>query len=237
MSKEKIVQNRITIRNTRKVCTLVRLNQISTKSQLQYKIRFSITWFSSFTPSKKREKKRAPVTPLENNSESFACSASRGLGRVGEESLRDESNKEYTTSSIAEKTETPKPAITDIELSYNGTCSQETEMRNPRRFCLACDATAWSHGDQALLLQLVCKKCQRSWTAGGTMRSVLVGAWRRKNKNLASHNNCVSITSVKAIICRRRLQKSLIFNIIMATPHFGSDPVLCESMASRLNLS
>ncbi|KAL0846789.1 hypothetical protein Bca101_020035 [Brassica carinata] len=64
-------------------------------------------------------------------------------------------------------------------------------MRNPRRFCLACDATAWSHGDQALLLQLVCKKCQRSWTAGGTMRSVLVGAWRRKNKNLASHNDCV----------------------------------------------
>lgn len=111
--------------------------------------------------------------------------------------MRDESNKEYTTSSIAEKMETPKPAITDIELSYNGTCSQETGMRNPRRFC---DATAWSHGDQALLLQLVSKKCQRSWTTGGTMRSVLIGAWRRKNKNLASHNNCVSIISAKAII-------------------------------------
>ncbi|KAG2314025.1 hypothetical protein Bca52824_017147 [Brassica carinata] len=25
------------------------------------------------------------------------------------------------------------------------------------------------------------------------MRSVLVGAWRRKNKNLASHNNCLSL--------------------------------------------
>ncbi|KAH0902885.1 hypothetical protein HID58_042388 [Brassica napus] len=32
------------------------------------------------------------------------------------------------------------------------------------------------HGDQALLLQLVCKKCQRYWTAGGTMRYVLKAA-------------------------------------------------------------
>ncbi|KAH0917221.1 hypothetical protein HID58_024881 [Brassica napus] len=54
------------------------------------------------------------------------------------------------------------------------------------------------YGDQALLLQLVCKKCQRYWTAGGKMRYVLVGAGRHKNKNLASHNNCnVSITSAE----------------------------------------
>ncbi|XP_052174668.1 cyclic dof factor 3-like [Diospyros lotus] len=31
-----------------------------------------------------------------------------------------------------------------------------------------------------------CKKCQRYWTAGGTMRNVPVGAGRRKNKQLAS---------------------------------------------------
>ncbi|CAN6923424.1 unnamed protein product [Brassica oleracea] len=60
------------------------------------------------------------------------------------------------------------------------------------------------HGDQALLLQLVCKKCQRYWTAGGTMRYVLVGAGRRKNKNLASLNNCnVGITSAEGG-CRNR---------------------------------
>lgn len=33
----------------------------------------------------------------------------------GEDSLRDESNKEYMTSSITEKTETSKAANTDIE--------------------------------------------------------------------------------------------------------------------------
>lgn len=31
-----------------------------------------------------------------------------------------------------------------------------------------------------------CKKCQRYWTAGGTMRNVPVGAGRRKNKHLAA---------------------------------------------------
>ncbi|KAL0796272.1 hypothetical protein Bca101_067649 [Brassica carinata] len=49
----------------------------------------------------------------------------------------------------------------------------------------------------------------RYWTAGGMMRNVLVGAGRCKNKNLASHNNyIVSITSVKAMLCRRRLSKT-----------------------------
>ncbi|CAI9283955.1 unnamed protein product [Lactuca saligna] len=32
-----------------------------------------------------------------------------------------------------------------------------------------------------------CKSCQRYWTAGGTMRSMPVGAGRRKNKNSTSH--------------------------------------------------
>lgn len=32
-----------------------------------------------------------------------------------------------------------------------------------------------------------CRKCQRYWTAGGTLRNVPVGAGRRKNKHSASH--------------------------------------------------
>ncbi|KAG5410224.1 hypothetical protein IGI04_006543 [Brassica rapa subsp. trilocularis] len=108
----------------------------------------------------------------------------------------------------------------DCELSFcktNGTCSQETKLKKPEKFCLACDATAWRPSS---VLQLVCKKCQRYWTAGGMMRNILVSAGRRKNKNMTSHNNCnVSRISTKAMLCIRRLQKikkSLIFNILMA---------------------
>ncbi|KAJ0975567.1 hypothetical protein J5N97_017532 [Dioscorea zingiberensis] len=41
-----------------------------------------------------------------------------------------------------------------------------------------------------------CKKCQRYWTAGGTMRNVPVGAGRRKNKNSVSHYRQCSQTDV-----------------------------------------
>ncbi|XP_077230374.1 cyclic dof factor 2-like [Tasmannia lanceolata] len=40
-----------------------------------------------------------------------------------------------------------------------------------------------------------CKNCQRYWTAGGTMRSVPVGAGRRKNKHSTSHYRHVVMSS------------------------------------------
>ncbi|KAL3844668.1 hypothetical protein ACJIZ3_002071 [Penstemon smallii] len=41
-----------------------------------------------------------------------------------------------------------------------------------------------------------CKKCQRYWTAGGTMRNVPVGAGRRKNKNASSQFHDLTVPEV-----------------------------------------
>lgn len=66
-----------------------------------------------------------------------------------------------------------------------------------------------------------CKKCQRYWTAGGTMRNVPVGSGRRKNKS-------VSTSSYRHIMVSDVLQPRN-GNVLA----FGLDKPLCDSMASR----
>ncbi|KAL8244115.1 hypothetical protein R6Q59_010373 [Mikania micrantha] len=46
-----------------------------------------------------------------------------------------------------------------------------------------------------------CKSCQRYWTAGGAMRNMAVGAGRRKNKNLANHSRCITISQETVTTC------------------------------------
>lgn len=70
-----------------------------------------------------------------------------------------------------------------------------------------------------------CKKCQRYWTAGGTMRNVPVGSGRRKNKS-------VSNSSYRHIMVSDVLQGAS--GSVLA---FGADKPLCDSMASRLDLA
>ncbi|KAH9615613.1 hypothetical protein KSS87_018203 [Heliosperma pusillum] len=83
-----------------------------------------------------------------------------------------------------------------------------------------------------------CRKCQRYWTAGGTMRNVPVGAGRRKNKHSISQYR--HITVPEALQSSRPdiphgAQLKLQQNGTILT--FGSDSPLCESMASILNLA
>ncbi|KAL7240821.1 hypothetical protein ACSBR2_006463 [Camellia fascicularis] len=69
-----------------------------------------------------------------------------------------------------------------------------------------------------------CKKCQRYWTAGGTMRNVPVGSGRRKNKNAsASHYRHILVA-----------QADVANGTVLS---FGSDSPLCESMDSALTLA
>ncbi|XP_059308579.1 cyclic dof factor 1-like [Lycium ferocissimum] len=83
-----------------------------------------------------------------------------------------------------------------------------------------------------------CKKCQRYWTAGGTMRNVPVGSGRRKNKSS-------STSSYRHIMVSDALQASRFEGMNLPTFRangtvlaFGSDKVpLCDSMASILNLA
>ncbi|KAG7548554.1 Zinc finger Dof-type [Arabidopsis suecica] len=165
-----------------------------------------------------------------------------------EESLRHESNDvtTNTTSGITEKTETTKAAKTNEESSQNETggtaCSQEAKLKKPDKIlpCPRCSSmeTKFCYYNNYNVNQPrhFCKKCQRYWTAGGTMRNVPVGAGRRKNKSPASHyNRHVSITSAEAMqkAARTDLQHPNGANLLT----FGSDSVLCESMASGLNLA
>ncbi|KFK26911.1 hypothetical protein AALP_AA8G309800 [Arabis alpina] len=153
-----------------------------------------------------------------------------------EESLSNESNNVATASSITEKPETTKAA----KANEDGTCAQEAKLKKPDKIlpCPRCNSmeTKFCYYNNYNVNQPrhFCKKCQRYWTAGGTMRNVPVGAGRRKNKNPASHYNRhqVSVTSAEA------MQKAAITdpngtNLLT----FGSDSVLCESMASGLNIA
>ncbi|KAL9281749.1 Cyclic dof factor 2 [Arabidopsis thaliana] len=159
-----------------------------------------------------------------------------------EESLRNESNDVTTTTSgITEKTETTKAAKTNEE-SGGTACSQEGKLKKPDKIlpCPRCNSmeTKFCYYNNYNVNQPrhFCKKCQRYWTAGGTMRNVPVGAGRRKNKSPASHyNRHVSITSAEAMqkVARTDLQHPNGANLLT----FGSDSVLCESMASGLNLA
>ncbi|XP_006283563.2 cyclic dof factor 2 [Capsella rubella] len=160
-----------------------------------------------------------------------------------EGSLKQESNDVTTTSGITDKTETTKAAKKTNEESSGGTaCSQEAKLKKPDKIlpCPRCNSmeTKFCYYNNYNVNQPrhFCKKCQRYWTAGGTMRNVPVGAGRRKNKSPASHyNRHVSITSGEGMqkAVRSDLQHPNGANLLT----FGSDSVLCESMASGLNLA
>ncbi|KAL7135732.1 hypothetical protein ABFS83_11G117700 [Erythranthe nasuta] len=69
-----------------------------------------------------------------------------------------------------------------------------------------------------------CKNCQRYWTAGGTMRNVPVGAGRRRNKNVGPTQ------------LRHQNVPPEALQTLRANPN-PSNPTLCESMVSVLNIA
>jgi hypothetical protein len=83
-----------------------------------------------------------------------------------------------------------------------------------------------------------CKNCQRYWTAGGTMRNVPVGAGRRKNKNSISQLRHLTIPEALQT-ARVDLPNGIHHPALKPNGNvlaFSSDPRLCESMASVLNI-
>ncbi|KAK7266986.1 hypothetical protein RIF29_19648 [Crotalaria pallida] len=96
-----------------------------------------------------------------------------------------------------------------------------------------------------------CKNCQRYWTAGGTMRSVPVGAGRRKNKHLATQYQQIIVTSDGIPTTRLETKDSSSHQLVSSLEpaaafrsstdngtviKFGPDAPLNESMQSMLNL-
>ncbi|KAL5055180.1 hypothetical protein RYX36_035862 [Vicia faba] len=74
-----------------------------------------------------------------------------------------------------------------------------------------------------------CKKCQRYWTAGGTMRNVPVGAGRRKNKTSpTAHYRHLIIPEGVKVNSPNGLHGSVLA--------FDSDSPLCNTMSSVLKI-
>ncbi|KAJ0988291.1 hypothetical protein J5N97_006647 [Dioscorea zingiberensis] len=85
-----------------------------------------------------------------------------------------------------------------------------------------------------------CKKCQRYWTAGGTMRNVPVGAGRRKNKNSTAHYRQMAMNGAALQTIQSHIPESIHHPPLKANGtvlSFGSGAPLCESMANVLNLA
>ena len=93
-----------------------------------------------------------------------------------------------------------------------------------------------------------CRKCQRYWTAGGTIRNVPVGAGRRKNKHSSSQchqvvvpPNVLSVTRADILTSASSQHHSCtgLPSFSKGTGEilkFSKDAPLCESMANVLNL-
>ncbi|XP_065031134.1 cyclic dof factor 3-like [Musa acuminata AAA Group] len=98
-----------------------------------------------------------------------------------------------------------------------------------------------------------CKKCQRYWTAGGTMRNLPVGSGKRKSKNAAVHHHShIGVPSQGMIGNRVDVPQPGIYQVETAAlsvsvtmevlkrnetvSKFDSEGPLCESMAAVLNL-
>lgn len=96
-----------------------------------------------------------------------------------------------------------------------------------------------------------CKNCQRYWTAGGTIRSVPVGAGRRKNKHSSSPYHQVVEPSNELLVTRTDILSSIsnqnpscvelpatsgLVEGMGEALEFSKDVLLCESMTTVLNL-
>ncbi|KAH0879082.1 LOW QUALITY PROTEIN: hypothetical protein HID58_066476, partial [Brassica napus] len=122
---------------------------------------------------------------------------------VGKELSRGESNKEYI--------------VKDITKWY---LLSKEEVKETRQ--VSCLHAMQQQGDHVLY-----------WIAGGTMRNVLVGVGRCKNKNLEYHiTHKICEAMQKAAARTADLQHPNGTNLLTG----GSDSVLCRSMVSALNV-
>ncbi|CAA2983619.1 cyclic dof factor 2-like [Olea europaea subsp. europaea] len=164
------------------------------------------------------ELKDSNVTPLTNN-DSKAPSSDNNASILKSSKTRDNSSE---TSTSQEKTlkkpdkilPCPRCNSMDTKFCY----FNNYNVSQPRHFC---------------------KKCQRYWTSGGTMRNMRVGAGRRKNKNAATHYRQLMVSealqNARVDLTSGIQQPSLSPNGTALA--FTSDAPLCESMASVLSIA
>ncbi|CAI9777387.1 unnamed protein product [Fraxinus pennsylvanica] len=130
-----------------------------------------------------------------------------------------------------------------VDNSSETSTSQEKSLKKPDKIlpCPRCNSmdTKFCYFNNYNVHQPrhFCKKCQRYWTSGGTMRNVPVGAGRRKNKNAAAHYHHLMVSEAL-----QNARVELMNGIQPQSLHpngtaLASDAPLCESMASVLSIA
>ncbi|KAL2528724.1 Cyclic dof factor 2 [Forsythia ovata] len=167
-----------------------------------------------------------------------------GAQPLTSEELKD-SNVTPPTNKDSKALSTDNDAIT-LKTSKTGddpsetSTSQEKTLKKPDKIlpCPRCNSmdTKFCYFNNCNVNQPrhFCKKCQRYWTAGGTMRNVPVGAGRRKNKNAAAQFRHLTVSealqNARVDLPHGIHQPTLNPNGTVLA--FSSDTPLCESMAA-----
>jgi hypothetical protein len=155
------------------------------------------------------------------------------------EGVPTQSTEESVTMSTEREAATLKTSKVEEEEQDETSNSQDKNLKKPDKIipCPRCSSmdTKFCYYNNYNVNQPrhFCKKCQRYWTAGGTMRNVPVGAGRRKNKNTSSHYRQITVS--EATLQNSQIYPSLKCNGTILT--FGSDTPLRGSMTSVLKLA
>ncbi|KAI7725216.1 hypothetical protein M8C21_015174 [Ambrosia artemisiifolia] len=109
-------------------------------------------------------------------------------------------------SETKSESDNPKTPSIDEETKNESTNPQKKTLKKPDKIlpCPRCTSmdTKFCYFNNYNVNQPrhFCKSCQRYWTAGGAMRTMAVGAGRRKNKNSASHPRYITISQESVTI-------------------------------------
>ncbi|XP_050236118.1 cyclic dof factor 1-like [Mercurialis annua] len=173
-------------------------------------------------------------------------------GFVAEE-IADDEQEDSSSNQESDDSKDPTTTITEVNKASSDdresspskesetSNSQEKTLKKPDKIlpCPRCNSmdTKFCYYNNYNVSQPrhFCKKCQRYWTAGGTMRNVPVGAGRRKNKSSsASHYRHIIVSEAL-----RTAQAHGVYNPCLGSSStvlsFGSDSAMCESVASARN--
>ncbi|CAE5958478.1 unnamed protein product [Arabidopsis arenosa] len=143
----------------------------------------------------------SPVLP-DSSSSSSSSSPSLRLHMMNNQSATDNTSLKISSNLNNESKETSENS--DDQHSEITTITSEektTELKKPDKIlpCPRCNSadTKFCYYNNYNVNQPrhFCRKCQRYWTAGGSMRTVPVGSGRRKNKGWVSSDQYLHITS------------------------------------------
>ncbi|KAK1407313.1 hypothetical protein QVD17_38927 [Tagetes erecta] len=158
--------------------------------------------------------KKIVLPVISNNNHLPAISTAAGEEHSGGKHISDNSIGHDVNRASAEKkdqlkancsetkaeSDTPKTPSINEETKHESSNSQPKTLKKPDKIlpCPRCTSmdTKFCYYNNYNVNQPrhFCKSCQRYWTAGGAMRSMAVGAGRRKNKNPASHSRYITVS-------------------------------------------